>query len=675
MAMDRPTRREDFGVALICALPLEFDAAVLTLDEIWEDDEHHYGKAPGDHNHYTFGRTGRHNVVLLLLPNMGKSSSASACASLRHSFSALRLSFLCGICGGVPNPSPDAHIRLGDIIVAEAIVQYDFGRQYPSEFALKDTIDDSLGRASREIRSFLVGFKTDHGRRNLERRTATELDVLQAKAVEDGSWTKFTRPSSSDDVLFRADYPHRHAQSICCSDEAACKQAIETSCEQLGCVVDSRQSRVSCEEQPSTPSRSRVFIGKVGSGDTVMKSGKHRDRIAREHDLIGFEMEGAGIWDEMPCLVVKAVCDYADSHKNKKWQAFAAAAAASATKALLGRYNPGSSSVSPLQAAPAFEPPPSGPFFSVPHRQNSDFVDRPDVLGRVRNLFGHESEELKRARVAIHGLGGVGKTQIALAYCHWFRKRFSEASVFWVYAASVGRFRQAYNDIAQLCNIPGRDDPTVDVLPLVKEWLEKNHRGKWLLVIDNADDTEVFFHPRTAGTNFGIQDEAEPGGDVGRYVPECAQGSVLITSRNKQAAVRLTHGKQPIEVNKMTDDEAGELLRSILEDDTVSDEDVSLLSSKLEHLPLALAQAASYILRESVSIEGYVSLLDQSDFSVVDRLSEPFETVGRDSETPHALTATWMISFNQIERQHPLAGKVLSFISLLDRQSIPNEFL
>jgi hypothetical protein len=81
-----------------------------------------------------------------------------------------------------------------------------------------------------------------------------------------------------------------------------------------------------------------IFIGRIGSGNTVMKSGEGRDRIAARHDLIAFEMEGAGAWDEVPCVVAKGICDYADSHKNKAWQDFAAATAASVAKAILGRY-------------------------------------------------------------------------------------------------------------------------------------------------------------------------------------------------------------------------------------------------------------------------------------------------------------------------------------------------
>lgn len=75
-----------------------------------------------------------------------------------------------------------------------------------------------------------------------------------------------------------------------------------------------------------------------------MKSGTHRDEIAQKYDIIGFEMEGAGIWDFFPSLIIKAVCDYADSHKNKDWQTYAAATAAAATKAFLKEWRSTSAS-------------------------------------------------------------------------------------------------------------------------------------------------------------------------------------------------------------------------------------------------------------------------------------------------------------------------------------------
>ncbi|KAJ8119837.1 hypothetical protein ONZ43_g3303 [Nemania bipapillata] len=83
-----------------------------------------------------------------------------------------------------------------------------------------------------------------------------------------------------------------------------------------------------------------IFIGRIASGDTVMKSGERRDQLAKQQCVIAFEMEGAGIWDGVPCVIIKGICDYIDSHKNKKWQPFAAATAASVMKAILGRYAP-----------------------------------------------------------------------------------------------------------------------------------------------------------------------------------------------------------------------------------------------------------------------------------------------------------------------------------------------
>ncbi|OBR14490.1 Nucleoside phosphorylase [Colletotrichum higginsianum IMI 349063] len=100
----RPRRRDEFEIAVVCALPLEFDAAALAFDEFWDDDGDTYGRAPGDTNTYTTGRIGQYNVVLSLLSTMGKVSAASAASSLRSSYTGLRLALLTGICGGVPSP-------------------------------------------------------------------------------------------------------------------------------------------------------------------------------------------------------------------------------------------------------------------------------------------------------------------------------------------------------------------------------------------------------------------------------------------------------------------------------------------------------------------------------------------------------------------------------------------
>ncbi|KAF6803603.1 nb-arc and tpr domain protein [Colletotrichum sojae] len=84
-----------------------------------------------------------------------------------------------------------------------------------------------------------------------------------------------------------------------------------------------------------------LHFGLVASGDQVMKSGEHRDRISGVEGVVAFEMEAAGAWDHFSnsCVVIKGVCDYADSHKNKRWQRYAAATAAAYMRAFLDKWS------------------------------------------------------------------------------------------------------------------------------------------------------------------------------------------------------------------------------------------------------------------------------------------------------------------------------------------------
>ena len=194
------------------------------------------------------------------------------------------------------------------------------------------------------------------------------------------------------------------------------------------------------------------------------------------------------------------------------------------------------------------------------------------------------------------------------------------------------------------------------------------------MVVDNADDTELFFTVQHQG-GANVSPPMEGHGNLSRYLPQCTHGSILVTSRNKQTAIRFAEGKPSIEVQKMTDEEAGQLVHMILKDNSVARASMVNLAMRLEHLPLALVQAISFIQENSSTIDDYIRILDESDSALVDQLSEPFETVGRDLNTPHALTATWISSFEQIERQHPIAISVLSVASLMDRQGIPESFI
>jgi nucleoside phosphorylase len=354
MGARRPSRRDEFEIAIICALPLEYDAVSLLFDELWDEDGDQYGRAAGDDNSYTTGRIGKYTVVLALLPHMGKANAAGAAASIRSSYSSLRLALLVGICGGVPRAcnGEDDEILLGDVVISKTVVQYDFGRQYPDKFVRRNTVQSNLGKPNKDIRNLLVTFETDYGRDWLQEKTTHFLKELQANAARKKRQGKYKYPGTAEDKLFEPMYRHKHHISpacICssCHDKSdpVCYEALDSSCDDLGCdqrhlVARERLERKRQLEQDNSNEvqEPAINIGPVASGDRVIRSGEDRDRIAQKEGIIAFEMEGAGVWEEVPCIVVKGVCDYADCHKNKKWQNFAAATAASASKAILLRY-------------------------------------------------------------------------------------------------------------------------------------------------------------------------------------------------------------------------------------------------------------------------------------------------------------------------------------------------
>ncbi|RSM13510.1 hypothetical protein CDV31_005808 [Fusarium ambrosium] len=348
MPISRPSRRDEFEIAIICALPLEYDAVSYTFDEFWDQDGDQYGRARNDPNTYTTGRIGSSNVVLALLSRMGKTSAASAAASISMSYSGLRMALLVGICGAAPR-NGENEILLGDVVISSSVIEYDFGRQYPDKFIRKDTLQDSHGRPNKDIRSLLVTLETDRGLDRLEQGTVSFLRELQAAVSRTKHRGKYGYPGTLEDTLFETSHRHKHHGSPNCAcrdcfndSDPVCEKAINSPCVNLGCnngpVVDRERLRAKQRAErdgESTAQHPTVHIGLVASGDKVMKSAAERDRLSKEEGVIAFDMEGAGVWEELPCIIVKGVCDYADSHKNKKWQRFAAATAASAAKALL----------------------------------------------------------------------------------------------------------------------------------------------------------------------------------------------------------------------------------------------------------------------------------------------------------------------------------------------------
>lgn len=312
-----PTSRDDFEIAIICALTLEADAVEALFDATYDRFSQRYGRQPGDTNTYINGRIGRHDVVLCYLPAMGIGSAASVTANLSVTYPRIQLVLVVGICGAIPFLPSKAEIILGDIIISDSVVQYDFGRQYADGFWRKSDVKETLGRPNQEIRSFLAGLKGRKTQKDLQDRICKHLQSLQ---TQDEIWE---RPATELDVLFEASYQHKHhsqdtgsksAYSIDSSNSVlAHDEEIRKDCSSVGCagqLVTRRRHGV----EGTTPA---IHIGPIACANTVIKSGLHRDKIAQSEGVIGFEMEGAGAWDNGPCIIIKGVCDYADSHKNK----------------------------------------------------------------------------------------------------------------------------------------------------------------------------------------------------------------------------------------------------------------------------------------------------------------------------------------------------------------------
>jgi nucleoside phosphorylase len=335
---NRPGDRSQFTIAIFCALPLEADAVSELFEEIFGEEVNNHRKAVGDDNTYTLGKIMHHNVVLVHMAGMGKGAASQAASSMRSSYPDIKLALVVGICGGVPSYlGGKADLILGDVVISDGIVKYDFGRRFPDTFLSKANPEV----AGPKIRGLLAKLKGLRGQERIETKLFQYLRVLQDTLGP----KRAGYPGMEKDELFQSSYRHKHQDPAACGlcsacilgTDPVCEEARSLTCQQLGCqkgllVPRRRLQKASASGCPPSP---KIHFGFVGSGDTVMKSGQHRDDTASQHDLIAFEMEASGVWDLLPCLVIKGVCDYADSHKNKSWQHYAAATAASCMKAVL----------------------------------------------------------------------------------------------------------------------------------------------------------------------------------------------------------------------------------------------------------------------------------------------------------------------------------------------------
>jgi nucleoside phosphorylase len=307
--MPRKLNHNAYRVGWICALEVEQIAAMEMLD-----DEHHPLPHPsGDTNIYKLGNIHNHNVVIVCLPKAGNCPAASVVAQMKMTFPCLKYGLLVGIGGGVPVTTDQGMIRLGHVVVSEptgihsGAVQYDHGQAREGYFERKGSLASpptALLNAAREVAVQRKRMDHDPIWKNIQ-NIPISLSTLH----------HFRFPGAANDHLYRPDYMH---------------QQVGTPCED-GCDPTQRIERPIHDEQESFVV---VHRGTIASGELVIKDAKKRDHLAREHGVLCFEMEAAGALVDFPCIVIRGISDYCDSHKNDVWQGYAAAAAAAYARQL-----------------------------------------------------------------------------------------------------------------------------------------------------------------------------------------------------------------------------------------------------------------------------------------------------------------------------------------------------
>jgi tetratricopeptide (TPR) repeat protein len=302
--------------------------------------------------------------------------------------------------------------------------------------------------------------------------------------------------------------------------------------------------------------------------------------------------------------------------------------------------------------------------WTVPFPRNARFVGRESQLERVESILFVEDQPSK---VAITGLGGVGKTQVVLELAYRTRERYPECSIFWLPATNAESLQQAYLEAGRLLELSGLEEERVDVKKLVQRYLSQESAGRWLLIFDNADDIDIWTNKVGNENGFSALKE---------YLPRSSQGRIVFTTRSRKIAVKLAQ-QNVVSVSEMDEDMGRRLLiRSLINPDLVTnDRDTRELLRQLTSLPLAIVQAAAYINENEITFSNYLSLLKGQEQDVIDLLSEDFEDEGRYQEVKNPIATTWLISFEQIQRLDPLAAEYLSFMCCIDPRDIPQSLL
>ncbi|KAH0531269.1 hypothetical protein TsFJ059_000124 [Trichoderma semiorbis] len=312
------TDRNLYTIGWICATHTELVAALTFLDEEHDSPEE---LDPNDYNNYKLGKISNHYVAIACLPagEHGIAAAAGAATNLLRSFPNIRCGLMVGTGGGAPRKHHD--IRLGDVVVSSpgdgkgGVFQYDFGKTIQNRAFVETGFLDqppSLLRAA--VTGLRAGYEL-HGHTLIE-------EVNKAIQKKPRLKKTYCRPQTGD-ILYKSTYTHISGPWEACE---ACDD------DPSNCIP--RRPRDENDDDPV------VHYGLIASANQRMENALLRDKFAMEKGVLCFEMEAAGLMNHFPCLIIRGICDYADTHRNDEWKGYASMIAAAYARDLISRLGP-----------------------------------------------------------------------------------------------------------------------------------------------------------------------------------------------------------------------------------------------------------------------------------------------------------------------------------------------
>ncbi|KAL3420952.1 Kinesin light chain 5 [Phlyctema vagabunda] len=616
---------EAYTVGWICAIPAELAAAREMLDR-----EHAPLKAQHsqDKNTYILGSMGEHKVSIAVLPSYGTTSAAIALNSMLHSFPKLRFGLMVGIGGGIPREDKD--IRLGDIVVSlpdeqgGGVIQYDLGRLEVEGFK-------RVGVLNKPPTLLRTAVRTMTTEKHLGREiwnTVNEVFCEDDDDDDDDEINKWASPGPKNDALFEAEYIHKAGKSSCID------------CEK-GNAIERKERRMPYP---------KVHYGNIASGNSVMKDAKQRDLLAEKENVICFEMEAAGMMEDFPCLVIRGICDYADSHKNYQWQPYAAAVAAVYTKKLLSLIPPQAvSDLTPVTQSEQVEILPAikkNVHWVVDRIVNPLFTGRDDILSELRQKLckqDDDGEAKQQKRFVIYGMGGAGKSEVCLKFANDNRDSFW--GIFWIDGSSEATIKEGFQAAYKRVKKEEVEYATA------KEWIE-NEEMPWLVILDNCDDPET---------------------DYSKYFPTGNRGALLMTTRVPDCKEYATVGSRRFQ--KLGKAESISLLLRACHnsEDSVqyTEKDAEPVVAELDEHALTLTQAGAYIRKRLCKMDEYCALLASQRKSLLGYRPKQSQSQYGDVYATFEVSARAMGNSGECECADAL--ELLGFLAHLDRNGVSEE--